>query len=58
MPVGYKTQAQIPVANALPIPACAWPHADRDVFPSYVEQPGTSADDYIGDPDYLAEASF
>jgi len=25
-----------PVANAPPIPACAWPHADRDVFPAYV----------------------
>jgi hypothetical protein len=27
-------------ANAPPIPACAWPHAERDGFPAYVDQPG------------------
>jgi hypothetical protein len=37
-----------PVANAPPI----------DVFPAYDEQPGPSADDYIIDPDYPAEAYF
>jgi len=37
-----------PVANAQPI----------DVFPAYDEQPGPSADDYIRDPDYPAEAYF
>jgi hypothetical protein len=41
-------------ANAPPIPACAWPHAERDGFPAYVDQPGPSADDYIRGPDYPA----
>ncbi len=35
-----------PVANAPP----------GDLFPEYDEQPGPSADDYVGDPDYPAEA--
>ena len=37
-----------PVANAPPI----------DIFPAYDEQPGPSADDYIRDPAYPAEAYF
>ena len=37
-----------PVANAPPI----------DVFHAYDQQPGPSADDYIRDPDYPAEAYF
>ena len=37
-----------PVVNAPPI----------DAFPTYDEQPGPSADDYIRDPDYPAEAYF
>jgi hypothetical protein len=37
-----------PVANAPPI----------DVFPAYDEQPGPSADDYIMDPQYPADAYF
>jgi hypothetical protein len=38
----------MPVANAPPI----------DAFPTHDEQPGPSADDYIRDPDYPAEAYF
>jgi len=37
-----------PVANAPP----------GDLFPAYDEQPGPCIDDYITDPDYLAEAYF
>jgi hypothetical protein len=37
-----------PVANAPPI----------DIFPAYDQQPAPSADDYIADPDYPAEAYF
>ncbi len=37
-----------PVANAPPI----------DVFPAYAEKPGPSADDYICDPQYPADAYF
>jgi len=36
------------MANASPI----------EVFPAYDEQPGSSTDDYIRDPDYPAEAYF
>ncbi len=37
-----------PVANAPPI----------DLFPAYDEQPGPSADNYLRDPEYPAEAYF
>ena len=37
-----------PTANVQPI----------DAFPTYDEQPGPGADDYIRDPDYPAEAYF
>ena len=43
--VGRKPR---PVAHAPPI----------DIFPAYEEQSGPSADDYIRDPDYPAEAYF
>ena len=44
-PVGCETKAP---ANAPPI----------DNFPTYDEQPEHSADDYIREPDYPAEAYF
>ena len=45
--LGFKTKPP-PLAKAPPI----------DAFPTYDEQPRPSADDYIGDTDYPAEAYF